>query len=95
MAAAMAGKVLPLAAASSTGMRCFRFHHWTMWTSASSLPHSTGAKSAKIAAGRWGPSSTDCHSHSKLQEQRDELGAGRQRVHHDEACAQRRTHAEV
>ena len=53
-----------------------------MWTSASSLPHSTGDKSAKIAAGRWGSSSTTCHSHGKLQEHVDQRLAGRLRVHH-------------
>ena len=91
----MAGKVLPLAASSSAGMRCCRLHHQATLTSASSLPHSTGAKRAKIAAGRWGSSSTTCHRHGKLQEHVDQLGAGRQRVHHDEPCAQRRAHAEV
>ena len=91
----MEGEALPLAAASSTGMRCRRFHHWTMLTSASSLPYSTGAKRATSATARWGPSSTNCHGHGKLQEHVDELGAGRQRVHHDEPCAQRRAHAEV
>ena len=95
MAAAMAGKVLPLASCGATGCVGRHVHHWTMWTSASSLPHSTGVKRAKIAAGRWGSSSTTCHSHGKLQEHVDEVVAGRQRVHHDEACAQRRTHAEV
>ena len=95
MAAAMAGKVLPLAASSSAGMRCCRLHHQATLTSASSLPHSTGDKRAKSAVGRWGSSSTTCHRHGKLQEQRDELVAGRQRVHHDEPCAQRRAHAEV
>jgi len=95
MAAAMAGKVLPLAASSSAGMRCCRLHHQATLTSASSLPHSTGAKRAKSAVGRWGSSSTTCHRHGKLQEQRDQLAHGRQRVHHDEPCAQRRAHAEV
>jgi len=95
MAAAMAGKVLPLAAGCSAGMRCCRLHHQATLTSASSLPHSTVRKRAKSAVGRWGSSSTTCHRHGKLQEQRDERLAGRQRVHHDEPCAQRRAHAEV
>ena len=95
MAAAMAGKVLPLAGGCSTGMRCRQMHHQATLTSASSLPHSTGDKRAKSAVGRWGSSSTTCHRHGKLQEHVDELVAGRQRVHHDEPCAQRRAHAEV
>ena len=91
----MAGKVLPLATGCSTGMRCCRLHHQATLTSASSLTHSTVRKRARSAAGRWGSSSTTCHRHGKLQEHVDELVAGRQRVHHREACAQRRAHAEV
>ena len=91
----MAGKVLPLATGCSTGMRCRQMHHQATLTSASSLPYSTGAKRARSAAGRWGSSSTTCHRHGKLQEQRDQLVHGRQRVQHDESCAQRGTHAEV
>lgn len=80
----MAGKVLPLAGGGAAGMRCCRLHHQATLTSASSLPHSTMYKRVRSAAGRWGSSSTTCRRHGKLQEQRDQLVHGRQRVHHRE-----------